>query len=322
MEVNRPPFAAQFEEGAAEVDKPVAAVAFCADRTMEVPLLVAASSLLRHLCSDYTARLYFVLSGFSVRDIDCLRRTLDKADRNFEMRILGPDDIHLPAGLPALHGSLTTYYRLFLPELIDEARLLYLDADLQVNIDVAPLFAADMGAKPAGFAVYGAVRHSLDGQFQVSIGRSPDGLVLNAGVMLFNLAEWRRQGCSEAVWKFGLKHRTELVSHDQSILRALFADDCYRLPPEFNFQLTPENCSNIPPKAIIHYVGSPKPWDIGGRLLLPYADRWFAALRETAIPPAKRRVWLNPRSWLRVPRIFGGYRRAVRFRIRGLPGRR
>jgi len=322
MEAHRNPSAASFEEDLAKVKKPAAAVAFCADRFMEAPLHVAASSLLRNLRSDYTARFYFLLTGFSEGDIDCLRGTLDKTGRSYSMRILGAENIRLPQGLPPLHGNFVIYHRLLLPDLVDEKHLLYLDCDLQVNVDVAPLFEIDMANKPAGFVVYGAVRHSLDGSFQVSIGRSPDGLVLNDGLMLFNLPEWRRQRCSEAVWKFGLKHRTELVSHEQSILRALFADDCYRLGPEFNFSLTADFRGEIPRAAILHYVGSPKPWDIGGRLLLPYADRWFAALRETAIPFAKRRFWLNPRSWLRVPRIFGGYRRAIRFRIRGLRGRR
>jgi lipopolysaccharide biosynthesis glycosyltransferase len=320
MEVHRNPIAATHPQGMAEAPKTAAAVAFCADRFMETPLHVAASSLLRNLRSDYAARFYFLLTGFSERDIDCLRRSLERTSRACSIRILGTQDIHVPAGLPALHGSFTTYYRLFLPELVEETRLLYLDADLLVNVDISPLFEADMGTKPAGFVVGGAVRHSLDGQFQISIGRSPDGLVLNAGVMLFNLPEWRRQRCSAAVWEFGMKHRTELVSHDQSILRALFADDCYHLPPEFNFQLTAESRAQIPQAAIIHYVGSPKPWDIGARLLLPYADQWFNALRRTAVPFVKRTAWLSPRSWARVPRILGGYRRALQFRLRSFRG--
>ena len=287
---------------------------------MEAPLHVAASSLLRNLRSDCTARFYFLLTGFSEDDIDCLRRTLDKTGRSHSIRILGAENIHLPEGLPSLHGNFVIYYRLLLPDLVEEKRLLYLDCDLLVNVDVAPLFEIDMQNYPAGFVVYGAVRQSLDGAFQISVGRSPDGLVLNDGVMLFNMPEWRRQRCSNAVWDFGLKHRDGLVSHEQSILRALFADDCYRLGPEFNFSLTADISGEIPRGAILHYVGSPKPWDIGGRLLLPYADQWFAALRDTAIPFAKRRFWLNQRSWARLPRILGGYRRAIRFRIHGFRG--
>jgi lipopolysaccharide biosynthesis glycosyltransferase len=306
---NLGPRAAQ--ENASGAGDHTAAVAFCADRAMDAPLHVAASSLLRHLRADYAARFYFLLTGFSSADVRWLQRTLDSVGRAYTMTILDNEKIHLPPGLPPLSGSLATYYRLLLPEMVDEKRLLYLDSDTIIGIDVAPLFEEDLGTAPAGFVMRGEVSWALDSRFQISIGRSPQAPAFNAGVVLFNLPEWHRQECSPAVWEFASKHRAELgLCYDQTVLNALFADRCHHLPPEFNIGFSAETPGDIPETGIIHFFGNPKPWDIGARFFFPSAARWFEELRKTAMPLSRRVPWFNWTSWARVPRVLGGYKRA------------
>lgn len=296
----------------------VAAVAFCTDKFMETSLHVAAFSLLRNLRSDYNARLYFLLERFSAADIECLRRTLDSAGHPYTMKLLQADGSHAFAGFPRLHGNLAPYYRLLLPDLVDEDRLLYLDSDTRVDIDISPLFEHDMGQYPAGFVVSSTVDFALDREFQFSIGRSPDQPAFNSGVCLFNIVEWRRQNCSERVRSFGAAHKKGLISHDQSLLNALFADDCYRLDARYNINMGGTFGPHAqPPSGILHFVGNPKPWDLGATLVLPYARPWFDDLRRTAIPLRKRLSWLNLRSWQRLPKTVGGYRRILRVRLRG-----
>jgi lipopolysaccharide biosynthesis glycosyltransferase len=130
------------------------------------------------------------------------------------------------ARLSPLLGSRVPYYRLLLPDLVNEERLLYLDSDLQVNVDVSPLFEVDMGTKSVGFVVSGMVKTSLDHRLLTSIGRPPDASTFNSGVCLFNTSEWHRQKCWERLLSFAGEHETELKTADQSLLNALFADDC------------------------------------------------------------------------------------------------
>lgn len=307
----------QSRKGAVSGEPQIAAVAFCADKNMEVPLHVAASSLLRHLHPGYVARIYLLLIDFSERDIDQLRSTLDLTGRPYSVHLLEPMEIKAFAEYPGLRGSRTTYYRLALPDLVQEDRLLYLDADIHVKTDISPLFEEDMGCKPAGFVLEGTVRFALDHAFQTLVGRTMDAPVFNAGVCLFNLSEWRSQNCKQRLMELGAKHRKDLISHDQSMLNALFADDCYRLDPKYNVQVFPGSPMNrIPAAGILHFVGSPKPWDIGGRFFMPYAESWYRALRDTALPVVKRTNWLSANSWMRVPKIAGGYRLAARSRLR------
>lgn len=61
---------------------------------------------------------------------------------------------------------------------------MYLDADVEVRTDVAPLFEQDMNGSPVGFVVDGRVRNALDWRFQVLAGRSLDAPMFNSGVCL------------------------------------------------------------------------------------------------------------------------------------------
>ncbi len=294
----------------------IAAVAFCADQNMEAPLHVAASSLLRNLREDYAARFYFLLTGFSEAAIARLRRTLNVTGRAYTMKILETRDTGIFRGFRPLHGNYTPYYRLLLPELVEEQRLLYFDSDMQIKVDVSPLFEMDMGSKAMGFVVSGVVSTSLESKFFLSLGKAPDGPAFNSGAMLFNLPEWRRQDCSARVLAFCREHSAQLAAADQTALNALFANDCFRLDPCYNVVVhgttAPET---IPASGVLHFVGSPKPWDIGGSLLLPHAGPWFDDLRKTHIPSLMRISWLNRGAWMRFPRILGGYRRILRNKL-------
>ena len=284
---------------------------------MEAPLHVAASSLLRNIRADYSVRFYMVLTGFSTQAVARLRRTLEMTHRSFELNVLDAPDPSLFQGLPPLHGSLATYHRLILPEVVQEPILLYLDSDMQVKTDVSPLFTLDMGTKATGFVVDGTVGSALESQFFFSLGAAPGDPAFNAGTMLFNLPEWRRQNCSQRVFDFCRRHGSRLINRDQTALNALFAKDCLHLDPQYNAKVVPPvDRARVPQTGIIHFVGSPKPWDIGGKLILPYAKPWWDDLRRCALPFYQRSSWLSTSSWKRLPRILGGYRRILRLSYR------
>lgn len=298
------------------------AVAFCTDRFMETPLHVAMSSLLRNLASGYSVRFYLILTGFTPRKLARLRQTLDATQRAYTLQLLDPGDTSVFNSFPALHGSRTIYHRLLLPELVSESRLLYLDSDILVNIDVSPLFEIDMGKAPIGAIIGGTVEWALDREFLYSIGIQPTDPSFNSGVILFNLQEWHRQGCTKRVFAFGSEHGARIVNRDQTLLNALFANSCCHLEYKFNFGATPEtDPALIPAEAIVHYVGSPKPWDIAGRYIHRYAAPWYRALRQTSVPLLQRLIWIDRHAWHRLPKITGGYRRTIRMHMKNLLGR-
>lgn len=294
----------------------VVAVAFCSDKFMEAPLHVAAASLLRSLHPDYSARLYFLLTGFSDRGMRRLRSTLDRVGRNYTMNLLPAPSPERFTGVRPFYGSHIPYHRLLLPELIEEDRFLYLDSDTQVHIDVSPLFSLDMGDKPVGFVPSGVASKGTVSRFYLSMGLDPQCPIFNSGVMLVNLSEWRRHNCSQAIFDICRKYGNELRTGDETALNVLFARNFYHLDPCYNVRLTrATEAGTVPPSGLFHFLESPKPWDLGGRLFLPHAGMWFDELRSTSIPPMKRLFFLDPRSWQRVPRISGAYYRTLRFKL-------
>jgi lipopolysaccharide biosynthesis glycosyltransferase len=292
----------------------VAAVAFCTDKFMDAGLHVAASSLLRNLHPEYTARIYLHLTNFSDEDVHSLRKTLDCTGRGYTLHLVDAD-ARVFRNFRPFYGNFTTYHRLLLPEVIHEGRLLYVDSDLLIREDISPLFEVDMGGKPVGFVVIGLTSKNQAKALFTSLGIPPDTPYFNAGVMLMNLPEWRRQSCTERVFAFCREHNAQLIG-DETALNGVFAGDFYQLEPKYNILLHRSTVmSTIPATGIYHFLENPKPWDLGGRLLLSHSAIWFEELKTTAFPAHRRFFWLKPRTWLRAMRTRGSYYRTLRWKL-------
>lgn len=300
--------------GPAAEPKPSApvAVAFCADMRMEAPLHVAALSLFRHLAPGVVPHFYLLLTDFDEAARSRIRRTLDLPQRAYELTFLPGGGVDLFRGASALHGSRATYLRLRLAELIDAPRFLYLDADTLATTDVAPLFSADMGDYAAGFVVDNVLYKSLDFDLLLRLGKDLEGPAFNSGVMLVQVERWREQRCRQRIANILARHGPGLQSHDQTVLHILFSDDCFHLPGNFNRKILPRFGQTMDRgPGIYHFVGSPKPWDAGARLVFPHSRIWFEALHQTALSPAKKRMWRQKAYWSRIPHLLGGYKRAI-----------
>ena len=96
---------------------------------------------------------------------------------------------------------------------------------------------------------------------------SPDQKYFNAGVILFNLKKWRDLNIGSKWKQLAEKYPNDLISHDQTLLNAISEGNFAHLPPHFNSAWFPG--SKRPADAdhaLIHFVGSPKPWDHFGRM--------------------------------------------------------
>jgi lipopolysaccharide biosynthesis glycosyltransferase len=283
------------------------AIAFCADKVMEAALHVAVRSALVSLKPGCCPHIYAMVEHFSSSDRARLARTLDTTGRKYELTFLEPKP-DMFTNLPALHGNRSCYLRLLLPELVREDRLLYLDSDILIRCDLSPLFELDMKDSALGAIAGGTVEYSLDKELRLSLNQSLTDPAFNSGVLLFDCLAWRGQQLLKACVRFGLEYRNEIRVVDQTILNVLFAANCARLPEQYNTAITSRS-KHIPTEGVLHYVGSPKPWDLGASSLLPYAKAWFSELRMTALPLRRRIPWLSLSTWRRFPKILGGYRR-------------
>ena len=195
-------------------------------------------------------------------------------------RMLGSDiiDIKLPEQA-VFQGwetkeyiSTMTYARYFIPDYIPEEKVLYLDSDLIVNQSLDTLFDID-----------------LQGNLLAAVWDT-DGITFNAGVMLINNDDWRKEKLkdtllaqSEMTLKSVSEGKFESFNGDQTILNQVCSNRWLELDTVYNLQVGHdttafynkwENYFNeLVSPSIIHFVSYRKPWStlIANR----YRDLWW-----------------------------------------------
>ncbi len=170
--------------------------------------------------------------------------------------------------------SMTTYYRLFLPDLYPElSKALYLDSDTVLLDDVANLYKIDLGTNLVGAIPDGAVASIREFQDYVElvVGLSDYRNYFNAGILLMNLDELRN-------YRFQVKFMYLLdtvkfkVAQDQDYLnrlckgRVTIIDNCWNTMPGADPKIRSKN-----PK-LIHYNLSYKPWHLDN---IPYEEYFW-----------------------------------------------
>jgi lipopolysaccharide biosynthesis glycosyltransferase len=125
-----------------------------------------------------------------------------------------------------------TWYRIYLPDLLPaHDRILYLDSDLLVTGDLRPLWETDLSG-----CYLGAVTNVMEPETQhhpAELGIAPE-TYFNAGVLLMNLAEMRRDECTGALRRFGVERAAALMWRDQDALNALLGSRRLPLHPRWN----------------------------------------------------------------------------------------
>lgn len=138
--------------------------------------------------------------------------------------------------LDTFRGSYATFSRAFISYLIPEGveRLLYIDSDTIVDGSLAPISTLDMGTDKVYAAVVGTNQYS----------RSNPELVLDngnrtyyqAGVMYFNLSNWRKHKYSEQIEEYVKNHSSSYRNADQTVINNVISEDqVIALHPKFNY---------------------------------------------------------------------------------------
>lgn len=153
-----------------------------------------------------------------------------------------------------------TWYRIFLPELLPEVeRLLYLDVDLIVVDSLTPLWSLDLTGSWVG---------AVTNVFQpnhvhrpAALGLAGPHVYFNAGVLLMNLDEMRRDRRTDALLEFGVSNAERLEWRDQDALNVVLGDRRLELHPRWNcmnsFFLFPRNARVLGRRALRQALRDP-----------------------------------------------------------------
>ncbi|MFB5675338.1 glycosyltransferase [Paenibacillus terreus] len=151
------------------------------------------------------------------------------------------------------HWTVASMYRLLLPNIIPAEKVIYLDCDIWVNLDINELWSTDLGGHYLGAILDQG--QNLDEYF-VSMGLN-GAVYFNSGVILFHLDNIRNKpGWYEEMLNF-LRNYPMTTMPDQDVLNSLYASNYLQLDQRFNTfahqGLDPEN-------KIVHFAGEDNKW--------------------------------------------------------------
>ena len=213
------------------------------------------------------------------------------------------------------HISPVCYFRLLLPELLPSGveKVLYLDCDLIIREDLSPLWETDLSATAFAAAhelCTPAVKaRMVDGvRFHRELGLTRDRARFNSGVLVMNLAQWRRSQLALRAFTYLRVLGDDILWYEQEALNVVARDEYRELDPRWN---VPSQWAAQWPHdhvSVVHYLTAKKPWHWD----YAWAERgsFFAALDRT--PWAG---WRPTRpTWGHARRLRGDLTKALRKR--------
>jgi lipopolysaccharide biosynthesis glycosyltransferase len=274
-------------------------VACCLDRKMELPFLVLASSLKRHLNGERKVVLHAFHSDPIAHD---LAYFVGLNSATFELRLRPIENrFHGPSTWPS-HLTAASLLRLRLPSVLkDIDRVVYLDCDLVVLNDIATLYDTNLLDFPLAacldFWLTGGPPFAPPGwdadawhKFLREVVRLGDSKAyFNAGVMVMDLKRFRDAGLIHAADEFleQTSYATPFV--DQEALNHAVDGAFVRLDRRWNVLAALGHADPW----IIHYAGPYKPWSCEGRRSAFWNRRFWLEAAETAVLPLLVRAYLE-----------------------------
>lgn len=213
--------------------------------------------------------------------------------------------------------SVAAYFRCFLSEILPEDidRILYLDCDILVLENIAPLWGTPLDEDTAVAAVEDTgCRESQ--RYDVLHYPETDSY-FNSGVLLANLAYWRKHDVAQACTDFYHRHPERIIFNDQDLLNCVLhdrkklvdlrwnvQDGFYRNVPAFGPQWHKAHADVLKHPAILHFTNR-KPWLYDSQH--PLRELYF---RYWNLTP-----WKGERPWEAFPQRLKRFFRLLPFRI-------
>lgn len=261
-------------------------IVFAIDNNYVQHLSVALVSLLDNN-SDLSFRIYIISSGLSKKSVE----NIDKISRRYDCEVKNitvSDDLFVTLATAHPFYPKGTYYRLLIPELIDEEKVLYLDSDIVVNGSIKGLYNQNIGESyVCAIEDPGFDRHS-------QLKMNPQSVYFNSGMMLINLSKWKRDGIQKKVIDFIENNQDVIYFPDQCGLNAVINGQWKKVPLKYNQQssifskdfekkfdcFNPEELAEAKETpVIIHYTSGSKPWHYKNRH--PYKRRYWDYIKMT-----------------------------------------
>lgn len=245
-------------------------------------LAVSMYSLMDHNQLADRIRIFVLSVNISKENEERLLAVARRFERELVFLPMGDPAARFPYAVETGGFDISTMSRLFIGSMLPEdvRRVLYLDCDTVVLASLRRMWEIDLKGK-----VMGAVPEpTIYPELKEPLGLEKDDPYFNAGVLLVDLEEWRRQKVEEQLLAFYGRLGGKTFGCDQDILNGTLKGKIRVLSPKYNFftnyryfrwkDLVKKSPSYgvIPEKlfkqakhhpAILHYAGDERPWKAG-----------------------------------------------------------
>lgn len=229
-------------------------------------LYCAVASALNHLGATRAVDLKVLDGGISERSRKVLSDFVERSGRSIRFEFVPINESIFRGATLGPGRSYMTYCRTLLPHLLDVPRLIYLDSDVLVFRDLAGLFDIELRPGQILAAVPDSETLTLgDDSPTLAAGMklSADGRYFNAGVMLLNLDELRKENFTEKSLEFFRRWSGDYRFWDQSAFNFLLHEKIEELPEHWNrasWRFDEQEGNSL--DCVLHYTTS-APW-LGG----------------------------------------------------------
>nr|BFE59186.1 glycosyltransferase family 8 protein [Dactylosporangium thailandense] len=267
-------------------------IAFAIDGNYVIPLAAAVRSIVDNCATPERIEVVVLARDVAQRDRDLVVASI--AGTGATIDFVDVSDVDY-SGLPQIGYITTTMFaRLLIPQFTPPQwqRAIYLDADVLAFTDIAELWEQDLAGNLVGAVeddlVTVAVHTRWAAQYAAAGKPGLDKAFFNSGVMLIDLAGWRRERIGERALDFARHDPASVTSSDQEALNVTMAGRWQELDPAWNvsthYYLRPrsrrrfaETLRNV---KLRHFTTQFKPWLPVPRV--PGAEEFFTYLDRTA----------------------------------------
>jgi|AntRauTorckE6833_2_1112554.scaffolds.fasta_scaffold04047_3 lipopolysaccharide biosynthesis glycosyltransferase len=216
---------------------------------------VVLCSIFENRKDNYVIDIYIIDGGLSKESKGRLEELEEKY--NFKIRYLNAKK-EIFKNYPKLsHWGDIIYNKLLIDKLLpDLDKILYLDCDLVVLGDIRELY----NTKLEGKLLAAAERSEKEFLKERVVKDKRITSYFNAGVLLFNLKEFRKKKIGKKCLKFIENNAQEVSYPEQDALNYVVEDNFIELAHKYNFLVANPMKKSFKKPFIIHYNSKIKPW--------------------------------------------------------------
>lgn len=242
-------------------------------------------SALRNLGEGYGLDIHLLSGAIGWPALRKLNKSLRSLNKPFRLSVIPISDKQFKGFQSFANTSLFTYARFLFQDMFPElGKVIYIDVDTLTLGDLADLYACPLDGHLLAAAV-GKGTDRADHCWGIlnykELGIPGDTPYFNAGVLVMDLLNWRKENFANRCMEYAAKHPELCIFWDQTVMNTLLAGRFLHLEEIWNQQLNgPEK--PYTPEGILHYCGPEKPWAFTHDLPQDLIEIYFEELDRTA----------------------------------------